>query len=397
MKHFVFAQSSNSLSQFQTSISLVHGYSYVISELDRCMHFFNDLKKELGFTLVEVMIAVAITGGVVLAAMKLMSMQQDHLNKSYVESNRIEAWNAISSALVKKEACEETFARSGTVRPQGVGTAVDKIFMNVGHLIFEQNVGFGQQGAAHAVKISQMVLKNYTQVASNRGLADFHVTFSSKGHKDKTEKMIIGVVLENGFVKSCVSPNEASFDCVGGWSRCSKDCDGGQQQYQISYTEKNGGESCPYADKEVRACNTQSCAGWETSAWSACSGGSGFWTYGDWGSCTGKTSYYTGPYCDGGILYFCSSCSWVGTQSKIGTCNFSADSGSQTRTVVCKKYGVTVPDSECGGTKPATTQQCTPTNSSVCGPQSGASRSCTPTDSSKCTYTEECSEAGSSC
>lgn len=358
------------------------------------MHFLEDQKKELGFTFVELMIAVVIAGGIVLVAMKLISMQQEGLNASNVESNRIEAWHAISNALAKKEACEETFARPATIRPQGAGTAVDKIFMNAGHLIFEQNVGFGQQGASHAVKISQMVLKNYAQVASNRGLADFYVTFSSKGHKDKTERMIIGVVLENGVVKSCVSSSEASFDCVGGWSRCSKDCDGGQQQYQISYTEKNGGEVCPYADKEVRACNTQSCAGWVTSAWSACSGGSGFWTYGAWGSCTGKMVSYTGPYCDGGVFYYCTSCGWVGSQTRTGTCNFSTNSGTQSRTVTCQKNGAVVADGECKDAKPAVSQQCTPTDSKVCGAQTNSSGTCTPSEPNPCQFTEECSEQG---
>ena len=68
-----------------------------------------------------------------------------------------------------------------------------------------------------------------------------------------------------------------------------------------------------------------------------------------------------------------------GKTSCIQITKASADSGTQTRTVVCKKYGATVSDSECSGAKPASIQQCTPT------------------DSNKRTYTEECSEAGSSC
>lgn len=52
-----------------------------------------------------------------------------------------------------------------------------------------------------------------------------------------------------------------------------------------------------------------------------------------------------------------------------GECSLDCGSGEQTRQVLCKADGVTVPDANCADAKPATTQQC---NTQAC--TGGASR-----------------------
>ncbi len=350
--------------------------------------------KESGFTLVELLVAVAISGGVILGAMAVFSQVNKGTQSAYIDGNISETVFAIDQALSTKAGCIETFVKPGNVKPGGAGTKIDKVFFKENSVLFQTGSPIGQIGASHSVSIVDMTLKNYVPAAVNRGLAHFDITIRAKGKKDLVKKIVVGLEVKNDLVVGCVNRGEPTTDCIGSWGNCSEKCDGGTQQYNISLLEKNGGESCSNTDKETRACNTHSCSAWVTSAWGSCTGGSGFWTYDSWGSCTGKMVSSTGPYCDGTTFYFCTSCGWVGTQTKSATCNFSANSGTQTRVVTCQKNGITVADSECKDAKPAVSQQCTPSNSSVCGPQNNPPRNCTPSEPNPCTFTEECAPQG---
>ncbi|WP_413293713.1 thrombospondin type-1 domain-containing protein [Bdellovibrio sp. HCB185ZH] len=125
------------------------------------------------------------------------------------------------------------------------------------------------------------------------------------------------------------------------------------------------------------ACNGGS-GSWAYGSWSACSGGSGTWGYSAWGSCSLS--------CGGGTQTRTATCNKTassGSQTRTATCNKNANSGSQTRTVTCTRSdSTTVADSFCG-TKPATSQACTPTSNTVCG-TAVTSQACTPTSNTVC-------------
>lgn len=85
---------------------------------------------------------------------------------------------------------------------------------------------------------------------------------------------------------------------------------------------------------------------WDVGQFGACEGGTGSWEYGDWLPSEG--------------------CGRV-QQTRTPICSVVADSGFQTRSVVCKSTtGEILPDASCSGAKPATTQACTP-GPEICG------------------------------
>lgn len=339
-----------------------------------------------GFSLSELLIAVAIAAGVTLAGMHLFSMQNRETIKMYSDSNITSTMFAIGKAVGNLEGCEETFVRPGNINPEGTGTSIEVIYSKKNGPAFQKNSPIGQIGSAHAVSISEMVVKNYMVSASNRGLADFYVTIRPKKGNPYTQKFVMGFTVKNSQIVGCFNPSEASIDCSGAWGSCTKQCDGGTQAYTVTMPEKNGGDSCPSSDQETRACNTHPCYGWVTSDWSACVGGSGSWSYSTWGACEGGRTVYSsgcGGGCAGPVWCPCPSspicwetCSWLGTKSRSATCTFSSNSGNQTRTVTCQKEGVVVPDGNCSGVKPSSTQKCTPTDTGVCGKKLATEQDC---------------------
>lgn len=104
--------------------------------------------------------------------------------------------------------------------------------------------------------------------------------------------------------------------------------------------------------------------GWQTGSWAACSSGSGTWTYSAWSPISGC-----------GVM----------TQTRSASCGADAGSGTQARTATCMRSdGTAVVDSQCTGTKPATSASCTPTSGFSCGTQGAISQSALLTDA--CTY-----------
>ena len=115
---------------------------------------------------------------------------------------------------------------------------------------------------------------------------------------------------------------------------------------------------------------------WQISAWSTCTGGSGTWSYSSW-------SPTAGTYCTSAL-----------SQTRTATCNVTSDSGSQTRTVTClRSDGTTVPDSDCSGTTPSTSEFCTPTSGYSCGTEGATTQ--TVADYGGCTYSWQASGFGS--
>ena len=113
---------------------------------------------------------------------------------------------------------------------------------------------------------------------------------------------------------------------------------------------------------------------WEPGSWSACSGGSGTWSYTAW-------SPAAGTYCTASL-----------NQTRTGTCNVTADSGSESRTVTCQRSdGTTVSGSYCTSAEPATSQACTP-SSVDCGTEEPLTQ--TVSDYGGCSYSWQASGFG---
>lgn len=92
---------------------------------------------------------------------------------------------------------------------------------------------------------------------------------------------------------------------------------------------------------------------WEVGEFGACEGGTGGWEVSAWAPAEG--------------------CGLI-EQGRTAICSTVADSGVQSRPVVCKTpAGDVVDDAECEGDKPATTQACTPAPA-ICGAQPETSR-----------------------
>ena len=337
-----------------------------------------------GFSLTELLIAVGLLGGIALIAMNFMSMQSNEMKKGHIHENVSQAFFTINQALSIHEGCVETFVKPGNIRPEGTGTEIENIYFRAGAPAFQKNAPIGQKGASHAISISSMTLQNFSFGATNYGNADFLVKLKTKDNKNYEQKFIVNVVVKNGVVTDCINKNESILDCRGEWSTCSAACDGGTQTYTIVTAEKNGGEACPHTSNESRACNTQSCIGWVTSAWGTCTGGTGSWSYSSWSTCTGgRAVHNAGCTGCGDITCGCPSgpscwetCLWLGTQNRTATCNTSTNSGTQTRTVNCQNQGAVVPDSNCSGVKPIGSQQCNPTGEGACGVKQPTQQDC---------------------
>ena len=113
---------------------------------------------------------------------------------------------------------------------------------------------------------------------------------------------------------------------------------------------------------------------WEPGSWSACSGGSGTWSYTAWSPAAG------------------SACTASLNQTRTGTCNVTADSGSESRTVTCQRSdGTTVSGSYCTSSEPATSQACTP-SSVDCGTEEPLTQ--TVSDYGGCSYSWQASGFG---
>ena len=113
---------------------------------------------------------------------------------------------------------------------------------------------------------------------------------------------------------------------------------------------------------------------WSSGSWGSCTGGSGNWTYTPW-------SPASGTYCTSKL-----------DQTRTGSCDITAGSGSQTRTVTCQRSdGTTVASSYCTATEPAASQSCTPTSVN-CGTEAALSQ--TVSDYGGCTYSWQASGFG---
>lgn len=405
-------------------------------------------KYSSGFTLIEVMIAIAVSTFVIAICISLFKQSFDIHKKQARFAALSEAHFAISQAISNPGGCKKTFADPGNINPLGAGTEVQSVYANKdGGLYFDKNLKIARNSMGE-LTVKSMTLKNFSLSSDNKGIAEFEfvATEPPAGIKEHKKTFSVGVVLDNdNNVIECYNIFRSSFDCVGGWSACTKACDGGTRTFTITSDAKNGGKKCEAtngsqevcnvaacsptvhcvggwgacsktcgggtstyqittpasgnpvmgnacveADGASKECNTDTCAVWVTGAWSACSGGSGAWEYSAWGSCAGGSGNYTystwgacSKNCGGGTqvrsVTGCSAVANSGSQTRTKNCKFTPNSGTQTRTVICQKNGSTVADSECQGAKPATTQNCTPTNSSLCGTAQAISQTCTPT------------------
>ena len=113
---------------------------------------------------------------------------------------------------------------------------------------------------------------------------------------------------------------------------------------------------------------------WTPGSWGSCSGGSGIWSYTAWSPAAGY------------------ACTASLAQTRTGTCNVTADSGSESRTVTCQRSdGTTVSGSYCTSTEPAASQACTP-SAVDCGTEAALTQ--TVSDYGGCSYSWQASGFG---
>eukprot|EP00958_Prasinococcus_capsulatus_P023825 scaffold3619_cov328-Prasinococcus_capsulatus_cf.AAC.12 len=166
------------------------------------------------------------------------------------------------------------------------------------------------------------------------------------------------------------------------WGTCSATCGGGMQSRTVECVSSSGtavddsecAETKPVSSQE---CNTQACTtySWNKGSWGTCSESCG-------GGMQSRTVECVSPVGTGVADSECAEAKPASSQScntqacltyewdegSWGTCSETCGGGNQSRTVQCmSSLGVAVSDSECGETKPASSQSC---NTQACVPYS---------------------------
>ena len=231
------------------------------------------------------------------------------------------------------------------------------------------------------------------------------------GNAQLSECSTSSLSLQNGQTQTGVT-------CEGTYGQCSADvtCNSGSYSISNEYCppipvncyDSVGGAGCTtmrslshgqagnwscdtgYTGDCSAVCN----AGNFQAASNQCSG-AGTWTPGAWGTCSNTcgTGTQTRTYtCVGGVCttpqpaddsQSCtnySTCNFTWQSGSWGTCSVTCGGGTQTRTVVCKRSdGTTVSDSNCSGTKPASSQTCNTTACATYSWQTGSWGTCSVT------------------
>lgn len=156
----------------------------------------------------------------------------------------------------------------------------------------------------------------------------------------------------------------------GNWGTCSKTCGGGTQT-RSSTCQRSDGQVMPdsYCGEEpamTQACNTQACSySWIIGSYSSCSNTCGSGTQTRSVVCKRTDGLQVADsYCGTkpAVSRACtsvSSCTYAWSYTSWGACDADCNRyGTQTRSIVCKRSdGSTVSDSYCGS-KPDTSKEC---------------------------------------
>jgi hypothetical protein len=162
---------------------------------------------------------------------------------------------------------------------------------------------------------------------------------------------------------------------IGTWSACSNDCGTGRQTRTVLCATPGGSPAADTFCDGDKPAESQACSSyagcsyaWVVGTWSVCSNDCG----------TGAQTRSVTCQREGGITVadsYCSTdklptsqtctsyagCTYRWVSGAWSTCTLGCAGGSQSHTVVCQREdGVTVNDSYCTTSKPATTQACDP-------------------------------------
>lgn len=193
----------------------------------------------------------------------------------------------------------------------------------------------------------------------NGGVYTFYESAAANlGAICKSEIRICTIINDNPVISGTYTNSTCVQNCYGEWTSCSASCGGGTRTFNRLVEKNTWGAACAFNDREIQACNTQSCA-----AIVDCQG--------SWGSCSaacgGGTQDFTisTPAANGGAACPTSpracneqSCAAaVNCQGSWGNCSAACGGGMQS-------YNITTPPANGGAacpvplTRTCNTQDC---------------------------------------
>lgn len=133
-----------------------------------------------GMSLVEVMMVVALLGGLSLVAAQLMKNQNQMMTHTEAKSEELELYNQIRTVLSRKEACEYSFQ----------GQALDSSISTIKNATDQEVFEVGQIYGRRNLEILGMDLKNET-VPAGGGYGEAFLEIKTKRLKKKEGQKVI--------------------------------------------------------------------------------------------------------------------------------------------------------------------------------------------------------------
>lgn len=154
-----------------------------------------------GFSLVEVMVAVGITGILSLVVAQMMKNQNEVMTHSEAKGEELEIYSQIRTVLARKDACEATFKGSS------MGDQLSVIRNSSTNIVFEVGNTYGNR----ALKLDGLILKNQN-IPTSGGLGEAILEIKTtrlkkdNGQKEMTREIMLQVNADaSGTVIECYS------------------------------------------------------------------------------------------------------------------------------------------------------------------------------------------------
>lgn len=206
-----------------------------------------------GMSLVEALIAIGLLGGAALGFMKLFDNANKGHKTSEIRMEAMEIRRLISTTLMDKEACEQTFIN------KKIGDPVDAIKNSAGSNIFES----GKSYSNNQIKISSMTTVDRNQVNSDGSriidLVIKHEQAKGKGYSQlKDARFVLNVVTdENGVIVGCFNDaqqtiKQACLSLGGDWKGAECELPGCPDGQTLQKINADGTATCKWVVAPTR-------------------------------------------------------------------------------------------------------------------------------------------------